>query len=154
MSSPETQSAHAAAEVAPTSAAAHHFAHAASHTAERAETARKDALEVGRKAALAPFVADVALYARALGLDMEVPEQRRQAASEFLAHIAEVNADQDQSFLRRVYQAIRAVLRKLGLAVHFTDAGGQYLLTGLAPGTYQITASFTTAYSTSQTTVT
>ena len=35
----------------------------AEDTAERAETARKDALEQGRKAALAPFVSDVALYA-------------------------------------------------------------------------------------------
>lgn len=35
----------------------------AEDTAERAETARKDALEQGRKAALAPFVADVSLYA-------------------------------------------------------------------------------------------
>lgn len=35
----------------------------AEDTAERAETARKDAVEEGRKTALAPFVADVALYA-------------------------------------------------------------------------------------------
>ena len=34
----------------------------AEDTAERAETARKDAVEAGRKAALAPYVADVALY--------------------------------------------------------------------------------------------
>lgn len=34
----------------------------AEDTAERAEQARKDALEVGRKAALAPYVADVSLY--------------------------------------------------------------------------------------------
>jgi hypothetical protein len=34
----------------------------AEDTAERAETARKDALEVGRKAALAPYVPDVAIY--------------------------------------------------------------------------------------------
>lgn len=35
----------------------------AEDTAERAEQARKDALESGRKVALAPYVADVALYA-------------------------------------------------------------------------------------------
>lgn len=35
----------------------------AEDTAERAETARKDAIEAGRKTALAPFVADVSLYA-------------------------------------------------------------------------------------------
>lgn len=35
----------------------------AEDTAERAEAARKDALEAGRKAALAPFVPDVSLYA-------------------------------------------------------------------------------------------
>lgn len=34
----------------------------AEDTAERAETARKDALEVGRKAALAPYVPDVSIY--------------------------------------------------------------------------------------------
>ena len=35
----------------------------AEDTAERAEVARKDAVEAGRKAAIAPFVPDVALYA-------------------------------------------------------------------------------------------
>ena len=35
----------------------------AEDTAERAEVARKDVIEAGRKAALAPFVTDVALYA-------------------------------------------------------------------------------------------
>lgn len=35
----------------------------AEDTAERAEVARKDALEMGRKAALAPYVEDVSLYA-------------------------------------------------------------------------------------------
>ena len=35
----------------------------AEDTAERAETARRDAVEIGRKAAIGPYVVDVALYA-------------------------------------------------------------------------------------------
>jgi N12 class adenine-specific DNA methylase len=76
--------------------------------------------------------ADVALYARARGLSMENLDERREAADEFLAHLAEVNAQADLPFLRRVYAAIRAWLRKAGFVLHFSDADLREIVAGVA----------------------
>jgi hypothetical protein len=75
--------------------------------------------------------ADVALYA-GTRLDMQDPKQRREAASEFMAHLAEANNGRDLPFLRRVYAAIRAALRRLGFVVHFSDADLREIVAGIA----------------------
>jgi N12 class adenine-specific DNA methylase len=76
--------------------------------------------------------ADVQLYADARGLSMESLAQRREAADEFLAHLAEVNHGKDQPFLLRVYNAIRAFLRKLGLVIHLNNADLREIVAGVA----------------------
>jgi hypothetical protein len=94
--------------------------------------------------------ADVALYARQYGLDMERLADRRVAAEELLAHMAEINAEADRPFLERVYQAIRAALRALGVRLRLSDgdlreilaAAGRYVREGDARGALAVRSRF------------
>ncbi|MGB5835284.1 MAG: LPD1 domain-containing protein, partial [Thiohalocapsa sp.] len=70
----------------------------------------------------------VAAMARDYGLDMTDLAQRREAAEEVLAHMAETQAEGDLPFLKRVYQAVRALLRKLGVKLRLSDGDIRALL--------------------------
>lgn len=64
----------------------------------------------------------VTAMAKAYGLDMANEEQRREAAEEYLAHMARWNDKADRSLLQRVYQAIRDIVRSLGMSLRLSDS--------------------------------
>jgi hypothetical protein len=70
--------------------------------------------------------ADVAAMAREYGLDMERTEQRREAAEEYLAHQARL--DTRETWFQGIVQAIRQMLRKLGVRLRLSDGDIRELL--------------------------
>ena len=59
-------------------------------------------------------------YAKQAGWDLRNPTYQIKVADEYIAYLSE-NLDFDQSLLQRVYDAMRAVLRKVGLVRDYTD---------------------------------
>lgn len=71
--------------------------------------------------------AAVAEIAARYGYDMERTDQRRAAAEEYLADLAETH--EDMGLLRRIYAEIRRMLRAMGIKVRLRDADIDYILT-------------------------
>jgi hypothetical protein len=68
----------------------------------------------------------VARAALAYGYDLGNANQRRAAAEEWLAHLAETH--EDMALLRRIYAAIRRFLRELGVRVRLRNVDIDYIL--------------------------